>query len=122
MRSFLLLFAVLALTVYGQLIIKARALAHSVDAANNAGKLHYLVLMFTDVGVLSGFVAAVLAGVCWMLAIERLEVGYAYPFMALSFVLVPLGSTLLFGEPLPAPQMIGLALIVTGVTVSALAR
>jgi multidrug transporter EmrE-like cation transporter len=122
MRSSLLLFAVLAFTVYGQLMIKARALTHSVDTAKSADKLHYLLLMFTDFWVLSGFAAAVLAGVCWMLAIERLEVGYAYPFMALSFVFVPLGSTLLFGEPLPAPQLIGLALIVTGVTVSALAR
>jgi multidrug transporter EmrE-like cation transporter len=57
-----------------------------------------------------------------MLAIERLEVGYAYPFMALTFVLVPLGSMVLFGESLPAIQVPSLALIVVGVTVSALTR
>jgi multidrug transporter EmrE-like cation transporter len=108
------------LTVYGQLMIKARALAHSSNAG--VGKAHYIFLMLTDVGVLSGLGAAVLAGVCWMLAIERLELGYAYPFMALSFVLVPLGSTMLFGEPLPTSQLLGLALIIAGVTVSALAR
>jgi multidrug transporter EmrE-like cation transporter len=42
--------------------------------------------------------------------------------MALSFVFVPVGSLVLFGEPLPATQMVGLALIVVGATVSALAR
>jgi drug/metabolite transporter (DMT)-like permease len=78
--------------------------------------------MFTDLWVLSGFGAAILVGACWMLAIERLEVGYTYPFMALSFVLAPLGSMVLFGEPLPAVQLLGLALIIAGVTVSALAR
>ena len=78
--------------------------------------------MFTDVWVLSGLAAAVLAGACWMLAIERLEVGYAYPFMALSFVFVPIGAASLFGEPLPALQLLGIALIVAGVTISALAR
>jgi multidrug transporter EmrE-like cation transporter len=57
-----------------------------------------------------------------MLAIERLEVGFAYPFMALSFGLVPLGSMVLFGEPLPAFQLLGLALIIPGVAVKALAR
>jgi multidrug transporter EmrE-like cation transporter len=122
MLSSLLVFAVLALTVYGQLMIKSRALAHATQAVGVPAKLHYLMMMFNDVGVLSSLGAAVLAGVCWMLAVERLEVGYAYPFMALSFVLVPLGSTVLLGEPLPAVQWLGLALIIAGVTVSALAR
>jgi multidrug transporter EmrE-like cation transporter len=122
MRSTFLLFAVLALTVYGQLVIKARALAYATEAIRSQGKLHYLSAMFTDIWVLSGFGAAVVAGACWLLAIERLELGYAYPFMALSFVFVPLGSMVLFGEPLPATQMLGLALIVAGATVSALAR
>jgi multidrug transporter EmrE-like cation transporter len=122
MLSACLLFAVLALTVYGQLMIKARALKHAAEAISSPGMLHYLFAMFTDMWVLSGFGAAVLAGACWMLAIERLEVGYAYPFMALSFVFVPLGSMVLFGEPLPAIQLLGVALIIAGVTVSALAR
>jgi len=119
MGSTLLLFAVLALTVYGQLIFKARALSHSAATSN---KLEYLMAMFSDAGVLSGLAAAALAAVAWVLAIERLEIGYAYPFMALSFVLVPLGAKLLLAEPLPPMQILGMALIVVGVTVSALAR
>lgn len=122
MLSPLLLFAVLALTVYGQLMIKARALVHASDALGGGSKIGYLLSMFGDIGVLSGLGAAVVASVCWMLAIERLEVGYAYPFMALSFVLVPVGSMVLFAERLPPVQLLGLGLIVAGVTVSALAR
>src|SRR5438046_2655056 len=98
MRSPLLIFAVLALTVYGQLMIKMRALVHTPTEMRDGGNWQYLMKMFSDIGVLSGLAAAVLAGVCWMLAIQRLEVGYAYPFVALSFVLVPLGSRMLFGE------------------------
>jgi len=118
----MLLFAVLALTVYGQLMIKLRALVHAPEIAGGAGRLHYLAAMFADIWVLSALAAAVLAGACWMLAVSRLEVGYAYPFMALSFVLVPIGSAVLFGEPLPGVRLIGIALIIGGVTVSALAR
>ena len=121
MRSALLVFAVLGFTVYAQLVIKARVLVHTAQAGAR-GKLHYLVLMFTDVWVLSALAAAVVATVSWMLAIQRLELGYAYPFIALSFVLVPIGATALFGEPLPATQLLGIALIIAGVTVSALAR
>jgi multidrug transporter EmrE-like cation transporter len=57
-----------------------------------------------------------------MLVIERMEVNYAYPFIALNFVLVPFGSMMLFGERLPPLQVLGLGLIVLGVTVSSLAR
>ena len=121
MRSALLVFAVLVFTVYGQLVIKARVLVHTAQAGVR-DKVDYLALMFTDLWVLSALIAAVAAAVFWILAIQRLELGYAYPFIALSFVLVPIGATALFGEPLPAAQLLGIALIIAGVTVSALAR
>jgi multidrug transporter EmrE-like cation transporter len=121
MRSAVLLFAVLAFTVYSQLMIKARALAHTARA-HEQSQWHYLFLMFTDIRVLSAIAAAFLAGACWMLTIQRLDVGYAYPFIALTFVLVPVGSAWLFGEPLPGIQLLSLAIIIVGVTVSALTR
>jgi multidrug transporter EmrE-like cation transporter len=122
MLSAALLFLVLAFTVYGQLMIKARAIAYATDLTGAHAKLHYLFQMFTDIGVISALGAAVLAGACWMLAIARLDVGFAYPFMALSFVLVPIGSKLLFSETLPVIQVFALALIIAGVTLSALTR
>jgi drug/metabolite transporter (DMT)-like permease len=122
MLSALLLFAVLAFTVYSQLMMRSRALVHAAELHGAQSKLHYLVLMFTDVGVLSALLAAFLAGVCWMMVLGRLEVTYAYPFMAFTFVLVPFGAWTLLGEPLPAIQLLGIALIVAGVTISALAK
>jgi len=121
MRPTLLVFVVLGFTVYGQLVIKARVAVHTAQGGAG-GKLHYLALMFSDLWVLSALAAAVAAAVFWMLAIQRLDIGYAYPFVALSFVLVPIGATALFGEPLPLTQLLGIALIIAGVTVSALAR
>lgn len=122
MRAIFLVFVVLALTIYGQLVIKARALAHSADGATAANELAYLRAMLSDPAVLSGLAAAALAAIAWMAAIEQLEVGFAYPFMALSFVFVPLGAKFLFAESLPPVQILGMALIVIGVTLSALAR
>jgi drug/metabolite transporter (DMT)-like permease len=78
--------------------------------------------MFTDLRVLSGLAAGFIAGACWMLAIQRLDIGYAYPFIALTFVIVPVSSALLFGEPLPTLRLVGLAMIVAGVAMSALAN
>jgi multidrug transporter EmrE-like cation transporter len=119
MRAALLLLAVLSLTVYAQLIIKSRALAH---AGEHADRLGYLVSMMTDLFVLSGIVAVFIAGLYWILTIEVLDLGFAYPFMALSFVLVPLGALVFFREPVPPLLLLGLALIVVGIGVSAVAK
>jgi drug/metabolite transporter (DMT)-like permease len=110
----------LALTVYGQLIMKARAIAHASDRTGGS-KLDYLFAMYTDFGVLSGLAAAVLASVCWALALEKAGLGFAYPFMALSFVVVPLSARVLFQEAITPWQMAGLLLIVLGVAVNAFA-
>ena len=52
---------------------------------------------------------------CWMLAMVKLQLGHAYPFISLSFVLVLFLSALFFGEPLTWQKMAGVALIVGGV-------
>jgi drug/metabolite transporter (DMT)-like permease len=85
-------------------------------------RLRYLVAMFTDPFVLSGMAAAVVAAMSWTLAIQRTDIGYAYPFMALSFVLVPLAAAVLFKEHVSVWQSLGLGMIVAGVAINALAR
>jgi drug/metabolite transporter (DMT)-like permease len=118
----LLLVAVLLLSVYSQLIMKSRALVHSSGANSSADYLHYLIGMAADWRVLSAAGATFLAGVCWLLALQRLELGYAFPFMALSFVLIPVSAHLFLGEPLPMAQLLGLGLVIAGISISALAR
>jgi len=103
---YLLIALVLALTVYGQLVTKARALVYSGGPA--LSKVGYLAAMFTDFHVLAGLAAASLS--------------YAYPFMALTFALVPIGSKLLFSEVVSPLQCAGIVLIVLGVGLNAVAR
>jgi drug/metabolite transporter (DMT)-like permease len=112
---------VLLLIVYGQIILKARSLVLSGGDVSH-DRISYLYKMFTDVGVLSGLGAAAAASVFWMLAIERADLGYVYPFVALTFLLVPVASSVFLGESLPPLQLAGLLLIVIGVSLSAYAR
>lgn len=118
MDKYLFIALTLVLTVYAQLIVKARSFLHAVPHPG-AGRLDYLIAMYTDPAVLSGFAAGVIASVTWALALEKAGLGFAYPFMALSFVLVPLGARALFGEAVSPLQLVGLALIVAGVAVNA---
>jgi drug/metabolite transporter (DMT)-like permease len=117
---YLLIALVLALTVYGQLIVKARAVVYS--GGPGLSKVGYLAAMFTDIHVLAGLAAAVVASALWFLAIERASLSYTYPFMALTFALVPIGSKWLFDEWISPVQWAGIGLIVVGVGLNAFAR
>ncbi|WP_454021087.1 EamA family transporter [Azospirillum sp. Marseille-Q6669] len=120
MLKYLFLAGTLLFTVYGQLIIKARAGVLASDVSEGAGS--YLLRMFLDPLVITGFAGAGMAALCWLLAVRSLPIVYAYPFMALSFVLVPCGAALFLGEVINWPQMVGLALIVAGVALTAVFR
>jgi uncharacterized membrane protein len=115
MKVLLLVAVTLGLTVYGQLIIKARALVHQGPRAGD-----FLFAMFLDPWVATGLCAAVMASAAWMLAVRDAYVSVIYPLMALSFVLVPLLASYLFHEPLRATQVFGWALIVIGLGLSGL--
>lgn len=117
MSPYVYLAGTLLFTAYGQLIVKARSGVRTSAEASNA--FLYLLKMMLDPFVLSSFVAAALAAFCWMLAIRTMSVSYAYPFMALSFVLVPAGAILFLGEKIGLMQAVGILLIVIGVVINA---
>lgn len=115
--KYLFIAGTLVLTAFGQLIIKARALAVQSPGGGQAG---YLLAMLFDPWVWVGLAGAVLASVCWILALRQLDVSVAYPFTALSFLIVPLGALIFFGERIGPMQWLGSCLIIGGVIVSTL--
>ncbi len=63
-------------------------------------------------------VALVLYGITtlgWISVLQKAELGKIYPVMTLAFVLVPLGSHLLFGEQFSKGYFAGLLLICAGI-------
>ena len=56
---------------------------------------------------------------CWLVALSRVELSYAYPFISLSYVLVLLASTTLFKEQVSPLRMLGVAAICLGIYVVA---
>lgn len=103
-------------TVYGQLILKWQASLLVVQHQN--GTAQFVMKMLLNPWVISGLVSAFAASLCWMLAVARLDLSKAYPFMALNFVIVALVAAPLFGEAYTLPKFFGLALIVLGLVVS----
>jgi len=110
--------ATILLTVYGQLVIKWRVSTIVSERGETQSIMSFALTLLMNPWVLSGFAAAFLASLTWMLAMRKLELSYAYPFMSLNFVLVLLAGAMLFGESVNRAKLAGVALIALGVIVS----
>jgi uncharacterized membrane protein len=51
----------------------------------------------------------------WLFALSRASLSFAYPFAALSYVLIVLFSVLVLHEDVPVLRWVGVAFIVTGI-------
>ncbi|MFW5867381.1 MAG: EamA family transporter [Armatimonadota bacterium] len=65
--------------------------------------------------VFGGFVCYGLSSLIYLNVLSRLDLSYAYPFVALSFVVVTVLSWHLLDETLPLLRIVGLVLIMAGV-------
>ena len=114
----LYIFGRIFFTVYVQLIIKWRIPNYGHLPEETIAKMVFLLKLFLDPFILSGFVSAFVASLCWMAAMTKFELSYAYPFMGLTFVVVFVSSVFLFSESVTLYKVLGLALIVLGIFIS----
>jgi len=118
MTSYFYILGTILFTVYGQIIIKWRVTKFGTVPLDFAGKLVYLLGIVLDPYIISALVAAFIASLCWMLAMVKLDLSYAYPFISSSFVLVMLFSSLIFKEPLTVNKVLGMIFITAGIIIS----
>ena len=77
--------------------------------------LGFRVIFFASLA----FVVSGCGSLIWIHLLRNIELSKAYPFMALSFVVVPLLGMLFFEEQLTAPYFFGVTLIIFGIVVIA---
>jgi len=107
LSAYLLAFLCVACIAAGQLLFKISAMA-STEAGS----------FFSRKALLAFMVAIVIYGLTsigWIFVLRRLDLGKVYPLMALAFIIVPVGSFLVFGERLSLNYWLGVALIFVGV-------
>jgi drug/metabolite transporter (DMT)-like permease len=115
MPSHLFIALTVALTVYSQLVMRWQISVAPPAPQPVFEKLLFVASLLLRPWVLSAVAATFFSGLCWMAALTRFPLSYAFPFMALNFVLVAVASAILFDEPLTATKIGGNLLIVAGV-------
>ncbi|MGQ9517612.1 MAG: EamA family transporter [Anaerolineae bacterium] len=117
----LILFDVLV-SVAGQLTLKRGMMeVGKIDAAFFTSPLAGIWRMFTTTPlVLLGLAMYGVGAFIWLIVLSRANLSYAYPMIALTYVLVPLAAWLFLNEPaIPPLRWAGMALIIIGVALVA---
>ena len=102
---------------FAQITLKT-GVNHVTEAAGG-GELHMnadsLKSLLTSPIVWGGLVLFGLSAIVWLFALSRASLSFAYPFAALSYVLIVLFSVLVLHEDVPVLRWVGVAFIVTGI-------
>ena len=118
LSDFVYIFGVIVLTVCGQLILKWQVAKAGAFPQSFPERALFLLRLLLNPWIIGGLFAGFLAFLCWMAAMTKFELSYAYPFMSLAFVLVLLSSALLFHETVTMPKMFGILLIMAGIIIA----
>jgi len=120
--GYVYIFLTILFTIYGQLILKHRISGITNMPSGISLMIFFIKLIFIDKFVFSGLISAFFASIFWMATLSKFEINYAYPFMALNFLLIFLLSMLFFHESINIYKIIGLFFIIIGVIISGFAN
>ncbi len=112
-----LLLAASTLTVVGEVLLKLGV--NAVGEAVGAFSLDPAVLWatFTDWRVIMGFGLVFGGALFWLGVIARVNLSFAYPLLALNYVLIMIPSRLLLNETITPHKLVGAVIVVIGVIV-----
>ena len=122
LTPFGLLFVALtvAFTVVGQLAVKSGMGQVGSSPTQPGDLLSFLLRAFTNPRVVFGLVCAVVASAAWTVAVSRVPITVAYPFLSLGMVLVLAFGGAVFGEAVPLTRWIGVLIVFVGIVIASL--
>lgn len=114
MHSWWLIGLSILTSVAGQTVIKV-----GINQPNMAtGVSGIFGLISTILGsplILSGLILYGIGALAWIAVLARVNLSYAYPFLALNFVLIAVVARLFLGEAVPMMRWFGIAVICAGI-------
>ncbi|UZD91707.1 hypothetical protein [Cognatishimia activa] len=117
LNAFILVFISVSLSAVGQIAFKLGvSKLVFADGAQIVGKI---LAFAASPFILAGLAAYGLGTLFWLFALRQLDLSLAYPFVAISFIVVFAIGVVGLGEPWNNTRALGLAIITIGLIVMA---
>jgi len=115
LSSHLTIFLTILFALYSQLVIKWRMSEVAEMPTELLPKGKFLIHLLLSPWMMSAALAIFFGGLTWMNAMSRFDLGYAYLYIGLLFLLTMISSVVLFHEPLNLPKVLGSVVILAGI-------
>jgi len=123
MKAIALALLATLIATLGQLLLKSgMRQVGPISRADLSHPLPLILTVFTNPMILIAVPLYVAGFLTWLIVLSKLDLSYAYPFLAVTYVLVPLLSWLFLGEQVPSMRWIGIAVICMGLILVGRAR
>ncbi len=118
--TFSLVLASVLLSSIAQLVLKGGMSSVSVQVASAQGDtMRMAIAIALNLKVLCGLLIYFASAGVWLFVLARINVGLAYPFVGLGFVMTMLLAWLIRGEIPSVPQVVGTLTICLGIVIMA---
>lgn len=101
------------------IFLKKGMMTHALNTIKSDGIISLVWSVGTNAWVMGGMFLHVSALVVWLWALSKVDISFAYPFLALGYVLVSAMAWLWLGEVLNQMKILGMVVIVIGIFILA---
>lgn len=108
----------IAASVAGQTVIKL-GVSRPENSGAGGGILSLITTILTSPLILAGLLLYGVGALAWIAVLSRMDLSYAYPFLALNFILIVVVSRFFLNEAVPPERWIGVMIICVGIIVVA---
>jgi multidrug transporter EmrE-like cation transporter len=99
--------------------LKKGMMMHALNTIKSDSIISLVWSVGTNAWVMGGMFLHVSALVVWLWALSKVNISFAYPFLALGYVLVSAMAWLWLGESLSPMKILGMVVIVVGILILA---
>jgi len=119
MKSFFLVLAAPVIGTIGQVLLKLgmRQIGNITLLELKNNTLPLFLSIFKNPYILIAIPLYTGGFILWLIILSKFNLSFAYPFLALSFVMVPLVSSLILGEYISLFRWVGILVIFSGVVI-----
>ena len=115
-KSLMLVFVSILIGATGQMCLKiGMTQIGRIGAEQVSRPVDTLVKIFTRPLILAALPLYAAGFIVWTVVLSRLNLSFAYPLFALSYVIIPILSWLVLGEEISLSQWVGILTICIGV-------